>query len=83
MGVDLRGRPLPQEPDFSSCATRDFWVGSIIVLYQWHWNLTFREILEKVPVRRFYDYYWRYHQEAEARFMKELDRVCLYPAFME
>ncbi len=51
----MRDRPLPQETDFSSCATRDFWVGCMIALYPWHSNLTFREILEKVPIRRFYD----------------------------
>ena len=75
--VDTKNRPLPQNTDFCLSATRDFWVGYMIALYQWHSNLTFKEILHKVPPKDFYDYYWRYHQEDEIRFLKELDRVCL------
>ena len=73
--IDIRNRPLPQNSGFSTSGTRDFWVGYMIALYEWHSNRTFNEILEKVPVKYFYDYYWRYYEEDESRFLKELDRV--------
>ncbi len=74
--VDTRNRPLPQNTDFCTTATQDYWVGYMIALYQWHSNLTFQEIFNKVSVKDFYDYYWRYHQEDETKFLQELDSIC-------
>ena len=53
--------------------TTEYWIGYALALVQWYSKLTFKEILEKIPLERWYRLYPSYHQMNENRLLELAD----------
>lgn len=53
----------------------DYWSGSMLVLYQWHANIPYKEILENVSLDDIYKMYSKYHQMDETKFLDRMDEI--------
>ncbi len=52
----------PKEYNVSSIATPEYWCGYVLAYIQWYFNISFKDIFEKVPFNELYMNYFPYHE---------------------
>lgn len=74
-GEPIDQRIVDDRFSYGSSPSIDYWVGSMLALYQNYSGLTFKEILEIISVDELYLMYNKYHQVSEQHFLDKLDEL--------
>lgn len=70
-GLDDGPKSPPYEPKL------EYWIGWILSYYQWLRNISYKEIIEKFPLKRLIFSYPTFHEETRARMIEYMDEVIL------
>ena len=75
--LDRMGRPYDHsiEPTFPLDRTAEYWTGWALSYYQWFTGLSYREIVDILPVSSIRDMYHPYHEMDIRHFVLEINRL--------
>ena len=80
-GVELAYKVLEEsniahnriKPNYTANRSEAYWTGWALAYYQWFTALSFKEIIQYIPIRDIVDLYWPYHEMDIRQFVDKMN----------
>ena len=82
-GVELAYKVLEEsniahnriKPNYTANRSEAYWTGWALAYYQWFTALSFKEIIQYIPIRDIVDLYWPYHEMDIRQFVDKMNEL--------